>query len=57
MTHYKHLPCQLTYRQPAKAGLTSEYNRWPDKAGPSRRHLGGLSIGQLQMYKGIKVQT
>ena len=27
--------------------MTSEYNRWPGKAGPSRRHLGGLSIGQL----------
>ena len=20
--------------------MTSEYNRWPDKAGPSRRHFG-----------------
>ena len=31
--------------------MTSEYNRWPDKAGPSRRHFGRAvdrSIGQIE---------
>ena len=37
--------------------MTSEYNRWPDKAGPSRRHFGWAddrSIASIKLKMIIK---